>query len=90
MFGFKVEFYDSDDLREWCIEEGWNIENEIALLNGYDLWDELFDYIESVNCYTNYMDSETELNDFIRFELEEVDWFALYIEMNNFKEEENE
>jgi len=75
MISYKVEIYDKHDLRDWAINEGWGIDYLIDLLDEKDLWQEAFDLIEELS---PELDSATDLNDALRFGLDDVGFFDMY------------
>ena len=86
MVFYKVEFCDGADLREWAVNSGWGLDYEIEKLDRLDLWQELFDVMDEIGEF----DSETDLNDFIRFGLDDVGFFDDYEEEEEEQEVEEE
>lgn len=74
MISYKVEIYDSEDLRNWALNSGWSIDWQIEKIDELDLWDEVYDLIDELG----QLDSETDLNDMIRFGLDDMDFFKQY------------
>ena len=83
MISYRVEIYDSADLRDWALNSGWSIDWQINKIDELDLWDEVYDLIDELG----ELESETDLNDMIRFGLDDMEFFEQYEEE---EEEEDE
>jgi hypothetical protein len=94
MISYKVEIYDSEDLRNWALNNGWSIDWQIEKIDELDLWDEVYDLIEEI--YNNTLkdfgelDSETELNDMLRFGLDDMRFFEQYEDDDDDDDDEDE
>lgn len=59
--------WDGNSLEDWARNEGWNLDHLIDLLEPEDwVWQELFDIIDGRTL------TKTELNDFLRFDAEDI------------------
>lgn len=62
---------DGDDLRDWAINEGWSIDDVIEQLDEEGRWDEAYVVLD----YGQENMSDTEINDFLRFRLDDIGFF---------------
>ena len=71
MISYKVELFNGEDLYDWALNNGWSIDWVIDKLEENDLWQEAFEFIEAYG----ELESDTELNDLLRFGLDEGGFF---------------
>jgi len=62
---------DGEDLRDWAVNNGWCIDYIIERLDNSHRWQEAFDALDWSEC-----DSETHMNDLIRFGLDDMGFFS--------------
>jgi hypothetical protein len=60
---------NEDDFELWCKNESWNCEDIIDDIDDHNGWGEVWEYIEP---YLSDEMTEVEMNDFVRFELDEM------------------
>lgn len=87
MLTVKNTLDNGDDLREWAVNNGWCIDYEIEKLDEFDAWNDLFNTLEDIN---PEFEDETDLNDMIRFGLDDIEFFEQYETEEEEEESEEE
>ena len=87
MLTVKNVIESGSDLRDWAVDNGWCIDYEIEKLDDLDAWDDLFSTLEDIS---PEFESETDLNDTIRFGLDDIEFFERYENEEDDEEESEE